>query len=424
MVAHLSPSPLTGTIQIPPSKSMAHRLLICSSLARGFSQVSNVEYSVDIDATLNAMGQLGAVATRLENSVQMEGLPGGFATVTRPVNCVESGSTLRMLIPLFSLTGQQITFTGAPRLFQRPMTVYENIFNEQGLAFGLTPQNLVIKGSLRSGDFHLPGDVSSQFISGLLLALPLLLGDSRIHIAPPVESRSYIELTRSAQAIFGVTSQWENDTTLLVQGGQRYTAKNSTVEGDWSQGAVPAVLAAVKGGITLAGLAENSAQGDKIILSVLEKSGAKISWQNRLLHISGGQLTSPGEIDMADCPDLGPILCTLGLFCQGKTTLVNAGRLRIKESDRISSIETEFKKLGARISSTSDTISVEGVFPLWPDKTTQSHNDHRVVMALSAAALAGDVDITIQGAQAIRKSWPSYFTQLQALGAEVHLHED
>lgn len=426
MTAHLHPSTLGGTMHVPPSKSMAHRMLICASLARGFSHVEHLDYSVDIEATIDAMRQLGALIRPEANQAEVEGVPGGFATITRPINCSESGSTLRFLIPLFSLTGQQITFTGAPRLFQRPLTVYETIFHSQGLAFGVSGQDLVIKGALRSGTFTVAGDVSSQFISGLLFALPLLEGDSRICITPPVESLSYIELTRNAQKLFGVTSEWENDTTLFIKGKQKYLAANCAVEGDWSQAAVPAVLGAVKGGISIAGLSPDSAQGDKVILSILEKCGAQVDWKNGLLEVMppDGILHAAGDIDMADCPDLGPVLTALALFCEGNTKLINAQRLRIKESDRISSVESEFKKLGGRLFSTHDSLQISGSTALLSDKVAVSHNDHRVVMALSVAALCAGIPLTIEGAEAIRKSWPNFFNDLKQLGAEVTLNED
>lgn len=429
MTVTLQPSKLSGSILVPPSKSMAHRMLICAALAGGVSHIHNLDYSADITASIEALQSLGAAVQAQSNSAQVQGGGGSFCREDAsalppigPINCNESGSTLRFIIPLFALTGRRVSFTGAPRLYQRPLTAYEEIFSAQGLQFCTESTGLTLQGRLKAGEYRLRGDVSSQFISGLLFALPLLEGDSTLHITPPVESRSYIELTRSAQQLFGVHSTWLNAHTLHIAGGQQYHAATACVEGDWSQAAVPAVLAAVLGGIRIEGLAQNSAQGDRVILDIINQCGGNLTWQEGALcgPAAPAALTAAGEISLADCPDLGPILCTLGAFCSGTTRLVEAGRLRIKESDRIASVEQELGKLGIAITSTQNSMAIQGGHPLQGNQTTQSHNDHRVVMALCAAALCGGVAITIEQAQAINKSWPGFFASLTALGAEVH----
>lgn len=414
MVASVHPSVLRGGLRVPPSKSMAHRLLICAHLAGG-APVHNMAASQDIAATKGALAQLrGAVAGRPVPP---------FAAPAQPIDCNESGSTLRFMIPLYALASGDTVFTGAARLFQRPLGPYRDIFAAQGLLFYQDENRLEIGGMLASGEFLLPGDVSSQFISGLLFALPLLAGDSVLRIAPPFESRSYVELTRQAQRLFGVQSQWLDDYTLRVPGGQAYTPAEVAVEGDWSQGAVPAVLAAVTGGdFIIEGLDPGSLQGDRVVVDILRRCGAAASWQGVALRVcASGGLASPGDIDLADCPDLGPVLCALALFCRGVTRITGAGRLRMKESDRIQSVQQELQKLGGRITSTQDTITIEGGRPLHGAADTTSHNDHRVVMALCVAALGAGVPVGIGGAEAINKSWPSFFDDLAGLGAEVTL---
>ena len=411
--------PVGGTITAPPSKSMAHRAVLCAALAEGRSHITNLEFSKDISATLGAAAQLCArVRTGADDAV-VEGL-GHFVPLAAPVDCCESGSTLRFLIPLASLTGQEVTFVGRGRLMERPQSVYEALYREQGLHFAQSPYGLTVEGALSSGDYTLAGNVSSQFISGLLFALPLLGGTSTLHLLPPVESRSYIDMTRSVQAAFGVTSRWVDETTLEIPGGQAYRPCDYTVEGDYSQAAFPAVLGAVTGGVTLTGLAEPTLQGDAAILDILRRCGADFSRTEQGIVFRKAPLHGT-DIDLADCPDLGPVLMVLGLFCEGQTVIRNAERLRIKESDRIEAMETELRKCGGVLSSAGGTITIEGCAGALhaPEGVLSGHNDHRVVMSLSVLALAAGLRLPIDGAEAVTKSWPNFFTAIKPLGAEV-----
>ena len=411
---------IDGIIMAPPSKSMAHRAVLCAALAKGTSHIRNLEFSKDIAATLAAAGQLCARVTTGGNDAIVEGL-GRFLPVEAPVDCCESGSTLRFLIPLASLTGQEVTFVGRGRLMERPQSVYEALYREQGLRFVQSPSGLTVEGALSSGDYTLAGNVSSQFISGLLFALPLLAGDSTLHLIPPVESRSYIEMTRAAQAAFGVTSHWLDDTTLCIPGGQQYHPRDYIVEGDYSQAAFLAVLGAVKGGITLTGLAAETLQGDAAILDVLRRCGAKFTRTEAGLVFEQAPLHGV-DIDLADCPDLGPVLMVLGLLCEGTTVIRNAERLRIKESDRIAAMEAELRACGGVLSSEGGTITVQGCKPRLhaPEAPLSGHNDHRVVMSLTVLALAADIPLAISEAEAVQKSWPHFFDALKPLGVEVH----
>ena len=408
-----------GTITAPPSKSMAHRAVLCAALAKGTSHIRNLEFSKDISATLGAAGQLCARVTTGENDAVVKGL-GRFLPVTAPVDCCESGSTLRFLIPLASLTGQEITFTGRGRLMERPQSVYETLYKRQNLRFEQNAKGLTVEGALTPGEYELAGNVSSQFISGLLFALPLLAGKSTLHLIPPVESRSYIDMTRAVQHAFGVESRWLDDTTLEIPGGQQYTPCDYTVEGDYSQAAFPAVLGAVTGGVTVTGLAADTLQGDAAILDILRRCGAKFTRTESGVAFEKAPLHGV-DIDLADCPDLGPVLMVLGLLCEGTTVIRNAERLRIKESDRIAAMEAELRACGGQLESEGGTITVHGCAEALhaPAASLSGHNDHRVVMSLAVLALAAGLELPITGAEAIEKSWPHFLKAIKPLGAEV-----
>ena len=424
MDARLHVSRLSGQATVPPSKSAAHRAVLCAALADGVSHITNIEYSQDIRATLGAVTQLGAKVAEEPAAVTItgRGSSGGFVTVTRPVFCNESGSTLRFMIPLFSLTAQKVRFTGAGRLFDRPQAVYQMLFDRQGLRFEQTPEGITVFGRLRPGGFTLPGDVSSQFISGLLFAAPLMESESSIEVLPPYESHSYVDLTIDAMQQFGVKvaarARKNGSVMYRVAAPQRYTASDFAVEGDYSQAAFLAVLGCAVGGINVVGLNPDSQQGDKVILDILKRCGGKFK------PIKGGyrferSLLKATEIDLADCPDLGPILFTLGCFCNGSTVIRNAGRLRLKESDRISAMQEELKKMGARIEVDSDTVTITGVALHAPAEPLYGHNDHRIVMALAVAVYAAGLPALLRGAEAVNKSWPAFWDTLRGLGAKI-----
>ena len=424
MDARLYVSRLGGAATVPPSKSAAHRAVVCAALADGVSRITNIEYSQDIRATLGAAAQLGAKIREEERAVTItgRGSASGFATVTRPVFCNESGSTLRFMIPLFSLTAQKVRFTGAGRLFDRPQAVYQMLFDRQGLRFEQAVDGITVFGRLRPGGFTLPGDVSSQFISGLLFAAPLMESESTIEVLPPYESRSYVDLTIGAMQQFGVkvTARARKNGSVIyrIAAPQGYTASDFAVEGDYSQAAFLAVLGCVVGGITVTGLNPDSQQGDKVILDILQRCGGKCR------AVEGGyrferSLLRATEIDLADCPDLGPILFTLGCFCSGETVIRNAGRLRLKESDRIEAMQSELQKMGARVQVDGDTVHITGVALHAPREPLYGHNDHRIVMALAVAACASGLPALLTGAEAVNKSWPAFWETLRGLGAKV-----
>lgn len=426
MRATLYKSSLNGVMQVPPSKSMAHRLLICAALAQGTSRVNNLQPSQDILVTQQILRNLGAEVTVTDGRAVVKGGVFPPAQPKEPLLCGESGSTLRFIIPLASFCSQPVRLTGAPRLFARPLKPYADIFAGQNKQFMPDETGLTLQGPLQAGVFELPGNVSSQFISGLLFVLPLLPQSSSIRLTPPVESRSYIELTRQAQALFGVQSNWKTENELHIPGGQQYTAANTRVEGDWSQAVVPAVLGAVCGNVAVQGLLQNSAQGDRILQDIMRHSGAQVLWQKDVCTTSyppAGSLMAR-QIDLADCPDLAPVLSAFAVFCKGTTRFVNAGRLRIKESDRIAAMQQELQKMGVTVHAGEDWYEVEGTPHLQDNALVEGHNDHRIVMALAVAALCGGVQLSIQGAEAVNKSWPTFFEDITALGAKVKQYEE
>ena len=418
MTAYIRPGPPpSGVLAAPPSKSMAHRAVLCAALADGESRLTGLAHSQDIDATLAAAAALGAQVEAGESWARIAGAA-PLQAPAAPVDCCESGSTLRFLIPLAALTGRPVAFTGRGRLMQRPQSVYQELFASQGLRFEQEGDTLTVAGPLRPGCFSLAGDVSSQFISGLLFALPLLDGDSRLCLKPPVESRSYIEMTRAAQSRFGVASAWLDEYTLAVPGGQAYRPRDMAIEGDWSQAAFPAALGVLAGDVTVTGLEPGTLQGDAVILDILRRCGGRaeavpggVRFQKSALHGT--------KIDLADCPDLGPILMALGLLCEGETVIANAGRLRLKESDRIAAMEQELRKLGGQIESDGGTVTVRRSALHAPAGPLWGHNDHRVVMSLTVLAAAAGLPVQIDGAEAVAKSWPGFFAAVRQLGVEV-----
>ena len=410
---------VAGRIAAPPSKSMAHRAVLCAALAKGTSHLHHLAFSKDISATLGAAGRLCARVTTGENDAVVEGL-GRFLPVDAPVDCCESGSTLRFLIPLASLTGQEVTFTGRGRLMERPQSVYKTLYQQQGLRFEQGADRLTVEGALTPGEYELAGNVSSQFISGLLFALPLLDGDSTLHLIPPVESRSYIDMTRAVQAAFGVTSRWLDGNTLALPGRQHYHPCDHAVEGDYSQAAFPAVLGAVCGGVTVTGLRPDTLQGDAVILDILHRCGAQFTRDGDAVIFAKAPLHGV-DIDLADCPDLGPVLMVLGLLCEGTTVIRNAERLRLKESDRIAAMEAELRACGGVLESEGGTITVHGCAEHLhaPEGILHGHNDHRVVMSLAVLSAAAGLPLTVDDAEAIQKSWPNFFAAIRPLGVEV-----
>ena len=404
MNVKIKKSRLAGEITAPPSKSMAHRLLICAGLSEGESVIDNVSYSEDILATLDCLKEMGAVIEKNDSSVKIRGASPLSLTESKLFPARESGSTLRFFIPPALLSDCEHSFTGYGRLPERPMEVYEKICEEKSLLFKRCDGKITVKGRLTSGSYTVRGDVSSQFISGLLFALPLCEGDSRIHLIGKTESRSYIGMTLSAMADFGVTAEWENESTIFIKGSQKYRGGNFTVEGDCSNAAFPDAFNCLGGQVRVKGLREETLQGDAVYKEYFER-------------LREGAPT----LDVSDCPDLAPILMTLACALGG-AALTGTARLRIKESVRGAVMKQELSKFGADVEIKENEIIIKKS-PLHKSETPLcGHNDHRVVMSLTVlCSLFGG---EIEGAEAVRKSYPDFFGRLSEIGLEAEADDD
>lgn len=418
MKIKIYPSKCSGEIKIPSSKSMGHRAIICASLANGKSIISNLDYSDDILATIDGMKKLGANIQCEKDRLIIEGIENFDSLKDNIIDCNESGSTLRFFIPIFSLTGEKISFIGKNRLLKRPQKIYEKIFKEQNLYYFQDEDKIEIEGKIKAKEYFIDGNISSQFISGLLFTLPLLEENSIININPPFESASYIDLTMEVLKEFGITINKVTPLRFEIQGGQKYITKDYKVEGDFSQLAFFAVLGALNNNLKCIGVNLNSKQGDKSIIDILKKSGVKIE------EIEEGYLIHKGkikdcEIDLGDCPDLGPILNVLAMYGEGEFKIFNAGRLRLKESDRISAMEEELKKLEVEIETTEDEIKILGKKNYLGNIEVFGHKDHRIVMSLAIVGTILEKPIIIDGAEAVEKSYPKFFQDLESLNVKV-----
>ena len=420
MKIKIYPSKCSGEIKIPSSKSMGHRAIICASLANGKSIISNLDYSDDILATIDGMRKLGANIQCEKDRLIVEGIENFYSLKDNIIDCNESGSTLRFFIPIFSLTGEKISFIGKNRLLKRPQKIYEKIFKEQNLYYFQDEDKIEIEGKIKAKEYFIDGNISSQFISGLLFTLPLLTEDSIIKIIPPFESKSYIDLTIDMLKKFGIEVLFLDDLTLTIKGNQKYIATDYKVEGDFSQLGFFAVLGAINNDLTCEGLDINSKQGDREIIEILKNCGIKIEELENGYKIFRG-LPKAYNINLENCPDLGPILTVLSAYGDGEFKIYNAQRLRYKESDRIEAMENELKKLGVQISSDESNIYIKGNSKYISCNEVFGHKDHRIVMSLAIFATLLDSPLIIEGAEAISKSYPNFFEDLKNLNIKIEI---
>lgn len=409
----IQPAALRGSLRLPPSKSDAHRALICAALARGVSVIQPIEYSEDILATIRCLRQLGARIDCQGETVTVDG-SGTFSPTFMEADCGESGSTLRFLIPIAAAGGVAARFVGHGNLPHRPIGIYLSALPEKGVrcdtAGGLP---LTISGQLQSGDYFISGDVSSQFITGLLFALPLLSGDSRIHLTSPACSVGYIQMTLDRMRDFGVQVQILPD-GWFVPGNQSYRPHGCQVEGDWSQAAFFLTAAALGGHITIDNLNPRSSQGDKACVEVYRALGASVVWEKERLIISPGDLHGI-ELSAQDIPDMVPAFAAAAMAAKGKTIITGAERLRIKECDRISAMREGICRLGGKAEETPDGLVIEGV-PALRGGLVQGFHDHRIVMSFACAANACREDVLISDPDSVNKSFPSFFEVYRRLG--------
>lgn len=403
MVVKIEKSKLFGRAVFPPSKSDSHRLLIAAALAEGESVIRGVSRCDDVLATIASLRGLGADISLEGDTARVKGIDirGAEDRGSLPVN--ESGSTLRFLIPISLLTKEEFLFEGKARLFERPLSIYEKIVLENGGKFDLRSGSLAVKGTLPGGEYRLKGDVSSQFITGLLFALPLTLENSRIIIEPPFESRPYVDMTIATLRKFGIKVSFEDEYTINILGNQRYTPHDDTVEGDWSAGAFLAALQLLHTEIRVEGYNVDTLQGDSVSIDYLEK-------------IKRGE----ARLDISDCPDLGPILFAMAAYF-GEAEFVGTRRLVIKESDRCGAMKAELEKFGASLEIFENSVKIKGGNLHSPKVMLCGHNDHRIVMSMAVicSILGGE----IEGAEAVKKSYPEFFDVLLSLGARMEISE-
>ena len=407
MDTRIVPSRLCGAVTPPSSKSMAHRLLIAATLANGVSTVGNVALSQDIEATLRCVAALGGAWEQPEAGViRIRGIGGKSPerTGTLPrFDCGESGSTLRFLIPIALAVAGGGTFTGRGRLMERPQQPYFDLFDEKGISHEWKDGVLTVRGTLPSGEYQLPGNVSSQFFTGLLFALPLLAGNSTLVSTTALESSDYISMTLDALRAAGIGAAGHPEQGLYQVRSGIYQPFDATVEADWSQAAFWYAANVLGGALQINGLNARSAQGD---MAVAEYA--------RTLSCAGDVV-----IDVSSCPDLVPPLAVMAAVRQGTTHLTNAARLRLKESDRLKTTAAMLNALGGHAEEGTDSLTIRGVSHL-SGGTVDGANDHRIVMAAAIAATRCTGPVTILGSEAVNKSYPSFFKDYLALGGDVH----
>ena len=408
MTLTITPAKLQGTITPPPSKSQAHRLLIAAALAEGKSVIQNISRSQDMGATLRCLTELGAEYERAGEKLTLRGLganpmsPMGRMALPR-LDCGESGSTLRFLIPVALAVRGGGIFTGQGRLMERPQGPYFDLFDEKGIFYEQKGGTLTVQGQLKPGEYRLPGNVSSQFVTGLLYALPLLEGDSKIMLTTDLESRDYVEMTLRALEAYGVKGHWMDERTLAVPGWQTYKARDLAVEADWSQAGFWYAAKALGNAVEVTGMDPHSSQGDKAI----EKYYVNLS--------------EPGDmtIDVSGCPDLVPPLAAMAALREGTTYLVNAARLRMKESDRLAAVSDVLCKLGATVEEGPDFLAIRGLLTLPGGAEVDAYNDHRIAMMAAIAATRCERPVTLTGAESVNKSYPNFWEDYVNLGGKI-----
>lgn len=413
-----SPFVPNGTVNVPPSKSDVHRAIICAAMANGVSRISPVALSNDIKATIGCIKALGADAV-LENNVLTVDGTNMYKNKTALLDCGESGSTLRFFIPIAAVGNINATFVGKGKLPQRPIGIFTEALPKAGTVCkteGGLP--LEIKGQLKSGIFEIPGNVSSQFITGLLLALPILESDSEIVLTSPLESVGYIAMTIRTMKQFGVNIQ-ATEKGWHIKGGQSYKTCDYTTDGDWSQAAFFMVLGAVSGKVTVNGVAKDSTQGDKKCTEILARFGAKVTQLDNEVTVEKGKLKAI-TIDASQIPDLVPVLSVCAAFAEGTTKIINAERLRIKECDRLKATAELLNNLGGKVKELSDGLEITGVSSL-KGGNVNGYNDHRIVMSAAVCAARSDEDITATFAMSINKSYPDFYIDYNSIGGKANV---
>ncbi|MGL4362700.1 MAG: 3-phosphoshikimate 1-carboxyvinyltransferase [Cellulosilyticaceae bacterium] len=419
----IKPHYLKGRVNIPPSKSMAHRSIICAALAKGKSIIRGIDFSDDMLATINAMRAMGAVVEIDGNDLYVDGT-NTFSEKNIIIDCNESGSTLRFLVPVSIIKHTQVKFIGKGNLGKRPLSPFYRIMEEQNIKFNYIENelNLTINGGLKSGTFLIEGNISSQFISGLLFALPLLDGDSIIKLTTPLESSGYIFLTMQMIKNFGVEVLFDDKQTFKIKGNQKYKCCEYTVEGDYSQVAFYLVANALGSDVWCYNLDENSQQGDKACITLLENMGAITLYNKQGAINMDSKILKGINIDGSQYPDIIPIMTVALSLSEGESHVVNCKRLRDKECDRLSAITKELNALGANIKEYEDSMVIHGVKTLTGGEVS-SHNDHRIAMSMAIAATRCIKPLILKNPECVSKSYPGFFEDYKMLGGTFEIEE-
>ena len=442
MDLQITPKKLSGTVTPPPSKSQAHRLAIAAVLSNGISTVRGVAMSQDVEATLRCLTALGGRWRETAPGVlEITGTGGRRTGADLPLlDCGESGSTLRFFIPIALAAAGGGVFTGRGRLMERPQGPYFDLFREKGIFFEQKDGVLTVRGRLTPGEYRLAGNVSSQFFTGLLFALPLLEGDSVLIPTTRLESVGYINMTREAMALAGVRTQWREGSTLFIPGNQRYQPLEAAVEADWSQAAFWYAAQGLGNAVTIAGLNPKSIQGDRVMASFAEMLRGEPLHGGVTAPIWGPASAAPARPDrqiparpgwstpcvgsvslpLTHCPDLAPPLAAWGALLNGDLYLKDAGRLRIKESDRLATITAALRALGADVTEEPERLIITGK-PSLPGGTVDCAGDHRIAMMAAIAATGCTGPVTLLGAECVKKSYPDFWEVYQSLGGEIHV---
>jgi 3-phosphoshikimate 1-carboxyvinyltransferase len=415
MERYVDPSAIKGVIKAPASKSMTQRAIAAALLADGQSIIHNPSYCDDSLAAMSIAVGLGARVEPQVNELKIN----GSAILKEPkLNCGESGLAIRMFAPIAALYPVEITMVGANSLKKRPMSMIGEALSQLGVkctsSNGFLP--LTILGPITGGRCEIDGSVSSQLLTGLLMALPLAANSSEIRVSN-LKSKPYIDMTIQLLKSFGITIHNNDYNVFQIQGNQKYTPQDYTVEGDWSGGAFLLVAGAINGQLTVEGLRTDSLQSDMAIIKALEKAGAKMQLNGNQINISKSELKA-FDFDATHSPDLFPPLVTLASYCKGTSTIKGVSRLIFKESDRASTLKEEFGKINIDVTISDDVMSVTGGEP--QGAHVESHEDHRIAMALAVAALGAGGRVFIRDSQCVAKSYTGFFDDIRQLGALVH----
>ena len=426
MKIKIRPGKLNGTIEIPPSKSYSHRAVIAAALAENGkkSKIDNLKFSVDITTTTDIMENWGAEIERFESALEIIGNGGKVVPRDKYVQCNESGSTIRFLIPVGITSKNELVFDGKGKLVDRPLDSYYRIFDKQGLKYETTGGKLplTVNGKLKPGNYEIDGNISSQFITGLLYALPLLEGDSKLIINKNLESKGYVDLTLEILKLAGIEIVNNDYKSFDIRGNQTYKPFDYTVEGDYSQVAfwiVAGIISANRDNeVKCLHVNKNSLQGDREIIEIVTRMGAKLEIFDDYVIVKPSK-TKGTVIDISQCPDIGPVLTVLAALSEGETRIINGERLRIKESDRITSIKTELNKLGGNVSEEGDSLIIQGVEGFRGGVTVNAWNDHRIAMSLAIASTRCEREIILEEAESVRKSYPHFWDDFVKMGGEI-----